>query len=110
MRPEEIGYAIPASSERRGLLSGMVKMNRYLMLLLIVPAAAIYFWPPYKDLEHARQRLSELELQRDTYKVKAERLERKLELIKTDPGYLEAMARDRLHLQKDGEKVFRFED
>lgn len=109
MSPEEIGHANPAA-ERPGLLSGLVRMNRYLLLLLIIPAGIIGFWPPYKDLEHARQRLAQLELQRDAFKDKATRLEKKLELIKNDPEYLEAMARDRLHLQKDGEKVVRFDD
>jgi cell division protein FtsB len=109
MPSEEIGYAIP-SAERRGLLSGLVRLNRYLLLLLIIPAGIIGFWPPYKDLEQARQRLGALELQRDSARGKAARLERKLELIKTDPEYLEVMARDRLQLQKDGEKVFRFEE
>jgi cell division protein FtsB len=110
MSPEEIGSPLSASNERRGVLSGLVRMNRYLLLLLPIPFAIIGFWPPYKDLEHARQRLSELELQRDTYKEKATRLEKKLNLIKTDPAFLEAMARDKLNLQKDGEKVFRFEE
>ena len=109
MPPEEIGYAIPAA-ERRGLLSGLVRMNRYLLLLLIIPAGIIGFWPDYKELEQAQHRLGVLELQRDTAKGKSARLEKKLELIKTDPEYLEAMARDRLQLQKDGEKVFRFEE
>lgn len=109
MPPEEIGYAIP-TAEQPGLLARLVRMNRYLLLLLIIPAGIIGFWPPYKDLEHAKQRLGELELVRDTYKDKKKRMEQKLELIKTDPQYLEAMARDRLHLQKDGEKVIRFEE
>ena len=109
MPPEEIGYAIPAA-ERPGVLSRLVRMNRYLMLLLIIPAGIIGFWPPYKDLEHAKQRLGELELVRDSYKEKKTRMEQKLDLIKNDPRYLEAMARDRLHLQKDGEKVIRFEE
>jgi cell division protein FtsB len=109
MPPEEIGHAIP-SAERPGFLSRLVRMNRYLVLLLIPAFGVIHFWPPHKDLEHARQRLGELELQRDTYKYKVARLEKKLELIKTDPAYLEVLARDRLQLQKDGEKVFRFEE
>jgi cell division protein FtsB len=30
-------------------------------------------------------------------------------LLKTDPGYLEMIARDRLDLMKEGETVFRLE-
>lgn len=109
MPSEEIGYTIPAA-ERPGVLSRLVKLNRYAILLLIPAFGIVGFWPPFAALEDARQRLSELELQRDTYKDKATRLEQKLDLIKNDPQYLEVMARDRLQLQKDGEKVFRFEE
>ena len=36
MPSEEIGYAIPAA-ERRGVLTGLVRLNRYALLLLIIP-------------------------------------------------------------------------
>ena len=32
-----------------------------------------------------------------------------MNLLKTDPGYLETIARDRLDLMKEGETVFRIE-
>ncbi len=108
MPPEEIGYAIPAA-ERPGILSRLVRMNRYLMLLLLVPAGLIYFSPPYRELEDARRHLGELQQERDARRGIKSRKEEKLELIKNDPEYLEVMARDRLRLQKDGEMVFRFE-
>jgi hypothetical protein len=109
MPPEEIGYAIPAA-ERSGILARLVKLNRYLLLLLIIPAGIIGFWPPYKALEEARQHLSAKELVRDVKADVKSGKERKLELINNDPEYLEVVARDRLQLQKDGEKVFRFEE
>jgi hypothetical protein len=109
MPSEEIGSAIPAA-ERRGVLTGLVRLNRYMLLLLIIPAGIIGFWPPYKDLERARQRLAEKEVLRDTKKEDLTRKQKKSDLINTDPSYLEVVARDRLQLQKDGEKVFRFEE
>ena len=109
MLPDEIGYAMPAA-ERPGLLARLVKLNRYLLLLLLIPLGLIFFWPPYQEQEHARLRLDQLELQRDAFQDKAARLRKKLELIRTDPAYLETMARDRLHLQKDGEVILRFEE
>ena len=51
-----------------------------------------------------------MELLRDAKKEELSRKEQKSDLIKNDPEYLEVMARDRLQLQKDGEKVFRFEE
>jgi len=34
---------------------------------------------------------------------------REVNLLKTDPAYLETIARDRLDLMKDGETIFRIE-
>jgi cell division protein FtsB len=84
-------------------------MNRYLLLLLLIPLGVIYFKPPYAEQQEAQRRLEELTLQRDATKEKAARLKRKLDLIRNDDEYLEAMARDRLHLQKDGEIIVRFD-
>jgi cell division protein FtsB len=109
MPSEEIGYAIPAA-ERRGFLSGLVRLNRYALLLLIIPFGIVGFWPDYKRLDHVRQSLSEKELLRDHKKEELNRKQQKAELIKSDPAYLEVIARDRLQLQKDGEKIFRFEE
>jgi len=97
-------------AERSRFLSGMVKLNRYLLALLIIPAGLIYFWPPFDDQKAALARLEALTTERDALKESAAVMEQKLDLIKNDPDYLEAMARDRLHLQKDGEVIVRFED
>jgi hypothetical protein len=98
-----------SSTGRSKLLSGLVKVNRYLLALLIVPAGLIYFWPPFEDRQAALDRLDALTVQRDALKQRATLMEQKLELIQKDEDYLEAMARDRLHLQKDGEVIVRFE-
>jgi cell division protein FtsB len=108
-QPQEIGYAIPAA-ERRGVLTGLVRLNRYALLLLIIPFGIVGFWPDYKHLDEKRQQLAEKEQLRDSKKEELNRMQQKAELIKNDPEYLEVMARDRLQLQKDGEKVFRFEN
>jgi cell division protein FtsB len=109
MPHEEYGYDLP-SSERPGIFTRLVKLNRTLLFLLIIPAGIIYFWPPLKEQEAARQQLDTLVMQRDGLKADAALLQQKLDLIKNDPEYLEVMARDRLHLQKDGEIILRFED
>jgi cell division protein FtsB len=109
MPQEEFGYDGP-ETDRPNFLARLVRLNRYLLALLIIPAAVLYFRPPLKEQEAARTRLVELTARRDGLKADAERLQRKLELIKTDPDYLESMARDRLNLQKDGEIILRFED
>jgi squalene-hopene/tetraprenyl-beta-curcumene cyclase len=50
--------------------------------------------------EQSSLRLQKMLLARET---------RRVTLLKTDPGYLETIARDRLDLMKDGETIFRLE-
>jgi cell division protein FtsB len=101
-----------SGAERSSLLQSLVRLNRYALLLLLVPAGVIYFWPglEWKKQETAKQTLTDLTTQRDALAQKVARLEKKLELIKNDPEYLETMARDRLSLQKDGEIILHFEE
>lgn len=106
---DEAGPPQPPA-DRPSLLQGLVRMNRYLLLLLLIPAGVIYFWPQWKEQEEAKKKLAEITLQRDVLAQKADKLEKKLELIKNDPEYLETMARDKLSLQKDGEIILHFED
>ena len=111
MPREELGYSLPpAVAEGPNFLARLVKLNRYLLLLLIIPTGVIYFWPPFEDQKMAEQKLALLSRKRDTLKTEVQHLEQKQNHIKNDPDYLETMARDRLHLQKDGEVILRFED
>ena len=101
-----------SGAERSSLLQSLVRQNRYALLLLLVPAGVIYFWPgpEWKRQEAVKQNLSELTSRRDALAHKVEKLEKKLELIKNDPEFLETMARDKLSLQKDGEIILHFEE
>lgn len=99
-----------ADTGRLGVLSGLVKLIRVMLVLIVMLFGVIYFWPPFKDREAALQKLDELNAKRDELKQRAVMMEQKLDLIQNDSEYLEAMARDRLNLQKDGEIIVRFED
>lgn len=110
MPHEELGYSLPPAAEGGNFLARLVRLNRYLLLLLLIPTGVIYFWPPLKEQEVALQKLELLSQKRDTLKTEVHRLQQKLDHIKNDPDYVETMARDRLHLQKDGEVILRFEN
>ncbi len=111
MPREEHDYSIPSvAADGPNFLARLVKLNRYLLLLLIIPTGVIYFWPPLKDRDAVQQKLVLLSLKRDSLKTEVYRLEQKLNNIKNDPDYVETMARDRLQLQKDGEVILRLED
>jgi cell division protein FtsB len=56
-----------------------------------------------------RGKLEQLQAERDVLKSDRDKLLRRMEWIKNDNAYLEMAARDRLHLQKEGEYILRFE-
>ncbi|PYK81712.1 MAG: hypothetical protein DME41_11515 [Verrucomicrobia bacterium] len=67
------------------------RWNRVLLLLLLLAVWLVIvsmFVPPYKKVLLSRQT-------------------REVNLLKTNPAYLETIARDRLDLMKDGETIFR---
>jgi cell division protein FtsB len=88
------------------------RLNRVLVLLLAVAgllALASLFLPRYKQLTQSRAEIETLQSQVNEQKTLFARNTREVSLLKTDPVYLETIARDRLDLMKDGETVVRFE-
>ena len=60
-------------------------------------------------LEARAQELQMAQAQTDEQKVLLARATREINWLKTDPTYLETIARDRLDLMKEGETIFRLE-
>jgi cell division protein FtsB len=88
------------------------RLNRILFALLFLAlwlGIISLFVPPYKRLQAARGELDALQSQRDEQKMLLARATRQVNWLKTDPTYLETIARDRLDLMKEGETVFRLE-
>jgi cell division protein FtsB len=88
------------------------RLNRVLKILLFLAfwlVAISLFVPPYKKLTRSRAEIDNLQAQVNDQKVLLNRQEREINLLKTDPTYLETIARDRLDLMKEGETIFRFE-
>lgn len=56
-----------------------------------------------------RAKLETLKTERTALRTERDKLKRRMEWIRSDNAYLETVARDRLHLQKEGEYVLRFE-
>src|SRR5439155_7852679 len=80
---------------------------------LLVPAVLLgnisLIVPPYKKMKAARAEIDALQAQRDEQKLLLARATREISWLKTDPTYLETIARDRLDLMKEGETIFRLE-
>ena len=88
------------------------RWNRVLLLLLLLAVWLVIvsmFVPPYKKLKIGHAEIDKLQAQRDEQQVLLSRQTREVNLLKTDPAYLETIARDRLDLMKDGETIFRVE-
>ena len=88
------------------------RLNRLLLALLFVAiwlGMASLFVPPYKTLLQSRAEIDNLQTQANEQKRLLARQTREVNLLTTDPAYLETIARDKLDLMKEGEVIFRLE-
>jgi cell division protein FtsB len=88
------------------------RLNRILFVLLFLAVWLVIislFVPLYKQKQAAMAEIDRLQAQTDEQKFVLARATREITWLKTDPTYLETIARDRLDLMKDGETIFRLE-
>jgi cell division protein FtsB len=88
------------------------QLNRVLRGLLVLAALLVIvslFLPQYKRIKQSRSEIETLQTQVADQKMLLARQNREVNLLRTDPTYLETIARDRLDLMKDGETIFRLE-
>ncbi|CAN5649277.1 hypothetical protein BH18VER1_BH18VER1_20500 [soil metagenome] len=88
------------------------QLNRILRVLLVLAVLLVIvslFLPRHKKLKQSRAEIDTLQAQVGEQKMLLARYTREVNLLKTDPVYLETIARDRLDLMKEGETVFRIE-
>jgi len=88
------------------------RLNSILRGLLLVAAILVIislFLPLYKKLGQGGTENESLQSQVNDQKILLARQTREVNLLKTDPVYLETMARDKLDLMKEGETIFRLE-
>jgi cell division protein FtsB len=88
------------------------RLNRVLFALLFLAVwlgIISLFVPPYNKLQAARGEIDALQARCDEQKLLLTHATREVNWLRTDPTYLETIARDRLDLMKEGETVFRLE-
>ena len=88
------------------------RLNSVLRVLLVVAAILVVvslFLPLQKKLGQGQAENENLLSQVNDQKILLARQTREVNLLKTDPAYLETMARDKLDLMKEGETIFRLE-
>ena len=82
---------------------------RFLLGLALLLVIVSLFLPQWKRLGQSRADVDRLQEEVTHQKVLLARQTREANLLKTDPTYLETLARDRLDLMKEGETIFRLE-
>ena len=88
------------------------RLNSILRVLLAVAVLLVIvslFLPLSKKRAQSQVEIDRLQAQVNDQKTLLARQTREVNLLKTDPAYLEFVARDRLDLMKEGETVFRLE-
>lgn len=80
--------------------------------IFLIVGVLLYFLfqPQLLQLGEMENNLESIEQQKQQAKLEQVRLAREKELIKTDPTYVENIARDKLDLMKPGETIFRLEN
>ena len=88
------------------------RLNSILRVLLALAALLVIvslFLPLSKKRAQSQVELDKLQAQVNDQKMMLARQTREVNLLKTDPAFLETKARDRLDLMKEGETIFRLE-
>ena len=81
------------------------RMNHVLRVLLFVASWLLiisFFLPPYKQLNRNRAEMEQLQAQLTEQQTLLARQTKQVTLLKSDPTYLETIARDSLELIKEG--------
>lgn len=86
--------------------------NRVLIAIIMVAifaAIGFTFYPVLQKQQDMHRNRTALEQARAEKTLRLRNAQRELELLRTDPDYVETIARDRLGLMKPGETIFRVE-
>jgi cell division protein FtsB len=103
------GYGDFRARREASIWQQLNRVLRVLLTLAFILVVVSLFLPQHKKLVVSRNGIEILEAQVTEQKALLARQTREVNLLKTDPTYLETIARDRLDLMKEGETIFRLE-
>src|SRR5262249_54085170 len=87
----------------------LISVTQFLLMLCVVAAIALWFLPVIQKTKKLRQEKADNARKIAAALEQNKQLQQEVELLKTDPVYVERLARDRLNLGKPGEVIFRFD-
>ena len=82
-------------------------MGKGIFWLVLV---AIVFFPTYSKIQRLKQKDRVLLQKVEALKVENERLKQENEMLRSDPIYIEEVARDKLKVARENEIIFRIVD
>ncbi|MGC1481098.1 MAG: septum formation initiator family protein [Chthoniobacterales bacterium] len=88
-------------------------VNKLLFVLIAVGGlvlTGLIFYPQLQRIDEMEKNLAEQESERDEQSLLLRQQQREEKWLKSDPTYVELLARERLGLMKDGETVFRLDE
>ena len=88
------------------------RLNRLLAVFVLAGVlilVGVMFYPVWLKQQEMRRHLASLERDQAKKTILLRDAHREIELLRTDPDYVETIARDRLGLMKPGETIFRVE-
>lgn len=77
------------------------------LLIVLCVAVGVLSVPQLRELRSLNEELRRAEAQEEHARAFNEQKERELKALREDPRYLELVARDRLDLQRPGERIYR---
>lgn len=86
--------------------------NRLLVLLIVVGGtviAILTFYPEFRRIDEMNAQIERLDQEVKAEELRLRQQEREEEWLKNDPEYIEMLARERLHLMKEGETIYRLD-
>lgn len=87
-------------------------LNRLLLVVITLALGvtiALWFYPELSKRNEMAKRLEQEKAQLASEELLRRQREREVNLLETNPEYLEIIARDKLDLMKDGETIYRLE-
>jgi cell division protein FtsB len=106
---ENSGYGDFRARREATVWQRLNSILRVLLALAVLLVILSLFLPLSKKRTQSQVEIDKLQAQVNDQKMLLARQTREVNLLKTDPAFLEIKARDRLDLMKEGETIFRLE-
>jgi cell division protein FtsB len=106
---ENSGYGDFRARREASVWQRLNSILRVLLALAVLLVIVSLFLPLSKKRTQSQVEIDKLQAQVNDQKMLLARQTREVNLLKTDPAFLEIKARDRLDLMKEGETIFRLE-